>query len=151
MWRLPRPPIVFWIFGIFVGIVTLLLTGIIFDIAQVLGLIFVFIFFGNLSGIDLSGWMASSMTSMTFVFLGGLGLRLTCISRRRIVGLSLVSIPMLLINLIFVFLDWRPITFWAPGVNLSLKGDCRLTFSFVLTVFSIISSYASRLCPQLSN
>ena len=49
--------------------------------------------------------MAPLLVSMTFVFLGNLGLRLTCISKRGVVGLCFVLIfvfiPVLLIAFIF--------------------------------------------------
>ena len=79
-----------------------LFTSIIFNIAQILSLIFVLLcYFG---GINPSSWIASSIVSMTFVFFRSLGLRLT-ISRRKIVGLSLIfiSIAIFLINFVFLF------------------------------------------------
>ena len=81
-----------------VYIVTLLFTGITFDVAQVFD--FVLILFCYLGG-----WMTSLMT--TLVFFRGLNLRL--ISKRGIVGLSLVFvlvkslITVLLKGVIFVF------------------------------------------------
>ena len=60
---------------------TLLFAGIIFDMAQVFDLIFVFVFFGNLSSIDSNGWMVFLTISMTFVFFKILGLRLTYVNR----------------------------------------------------------------------
>ncbi len=73
--------------------------------AQVLDLIFVFL--GNPSNIDLSSWMAFLMTSITFVFLGGLGLRLTRVGKREILRLSFVFVPILVlpIDVVLIFLD----------------------------------------------
>ncbi len=61
---------------------------------------------------------------MTFIFLEKLRLRLT-ISRRRIVGLSLVFafvdnfIPVFSINVVLVVLNQWPIVSWTPRGNLS--------------------------------
>lgn len=118
-WKLLRPRLVFWLFGALIGIVAFLLAGIALNMAQVFGLIFVFL--DNLCGIDLSGWMAFLTAFMTFVFFRNLDLRLT-INRRRVLELSLilvfVSIPILSIGVIRVFLHQWPIIFWAPKVGL---------------------------------
>ncbi len=82
---------------------TLLFASITFDMAEVLGLLFAF--FGNLGGINYSGWIAFLTAAMTF--LRGLGLRLIYISDRRgVIRLSLVFIPirMLSIGHVFAFL-----------------------------------------------
>ena len=122
MWRLLRPPLVFWLFGALICIITFLLTGIALDMAQVLGLVLVL--FCYLSCIDFSSWMTSP-TSMTLVFLGGLGLRL--ISGKRQMGLSLFFIlgsliAVLSIGVVFVFFDRRPISFRVPGVDFPNHG-----------------------------
>ena len=83
---------------------TFLLVGITLDVAQVLGLIFIFVHY--LDGVDLSGWGFSSSISLTL--LGDLGRRL--ISRRGGMGLSLVFtfrdlVTVLPIGVFFVFLD----------------------------------------------
>ncbi len=124
IWRSLRPLLVFWLFRIFVSIVTFLLAGIAPDVAQVLSFIFVFLCY--LDSIDPSGWMASSTTFMTLIFLGSLALRL--ISRRKIMGLSLIFviirnlIPVLLIGIVLVFFDRRPIVSRAPKVDLLSLG-----------------------------
>ena len=92
MWRLPRPPLVFWFFGSFTHIITFLLAGIILDMAQVLGLILVFLYY--LGGVDFNGWGTSLSISLTL--LGSLGRRL--ISGRR-------GIAVLPIDVFFVLLD----------------------------------------------
>lgn len=81
----------------------LLFISIIFDMVQVLGLIFIFL--GNLSTIDSSSWRASLMTAMTL--LRGLGLKLICSGKRGILKpcFVFVFILMLLISLVFVFFD----------------------------------------------
>lgn len=68
--------------------------GVALNMAQLLG--FILVFLCHFGGIDRSDWIISSTISLvTFVFLGdvdqGLSLRLTCISRKRILArLSLV-------------------------------------------------------------
>ena len=71
--------------------------------AEVFG--FVLVFLGNLSGIDFRTWIASLAAFMTFIFFGGLGLRLTCINRQKVVGFSLVFVfnPILILLTDFVF------------------------------------------------
>lgn len=102
------------------GIVVFLLASIPFDMIQVFGLIFAF--FCYLGGVDSSSWMIFSIIFlMAFVFCGGLGLslslRLTCISRKGIVRLSLVFIPMItLVPTKFVFFG-EFIAFWVPDIN----------------------------------
>ncbi len=101
-WRSSRPSLVFSLFKALVCIVTLLLISISLDVAQIVSFILVLLCY--LSSIDLSDWMASSMTSM-LVFLESLDLKL--ISGRRIVWLILVFwsfILVLLIDVVFVFL-----------------------------------------------
>lgn len=85
---------------------TILFASMALNIAQVFGLIFVLVFLGNFSSIDPSSWMALSMASIPFVFLGSLGLRLTRVSRQEVMGLSLVfvSVSFLSISFIFFFL-----------------------------------------------
>ena len=121
-WKLPRPPPVFWFFESFVSIMSLLLAGIILDMAQVLGLIL--IFFGHLGSIHSSGWMISSITSMTFVFFRNLGLRLI-ISRWGVMGLSFIFVLVSIfpISIIFVFFGQWPAACWALKVDLSNLGE----------------------------
>ena len=83
---------------------TFLFAGIIFDVAQVLGLILVF--FCYLGGVNTSGGKASLLISLTL--LKGLGLRL--ISRRGGMRLSLIFVlgsfvAVLPIGIFFVFFD----------------------------------------------
>ncbi len=47
--------------------------------------------------------VSSTVFLMMFVFLGGLGLRLTYITKRKIVGLSFISILILLSGFVLVF------------------------------------------------
>ena len=102
---------------------TFLLAGVTLDVAQVLGLVLILLCY--LSGINPNGWMTSP-TSMTLIFLGGLDLKL--ISGRQQMGLNLFFvlvrslIAMLLISVVFVFLDRRPISFRASGVNFPNHG-----------------------------
>ena len=117
MWRLPKLPLVFWLFRALVCIMTFLVAGVVFDVAQVLGLVFICLCYP--SCVDPSGWMTSP-TSMKLNFLGSLGLRL--INGRQWMGPSLFFIlrnliAVLLIGVVFVFFDQRPISFRAPGVN----------------------------------
>lgn len=75
-----------------------------------------------------------------------LGLRLTCISKRGIMGLSLVSIPIILIGFVLMFFGWQLIVFWVPRIDLFYSwGSWKLTFVSKLTVFSITFSHKSRL------
>ncbi len=68
------------------GIVTFLVTGVTFDVAQVFWRLVLFRYLGS---IDPGGWMAFIASPTTIlVFFGSLGLRL--ISRRGGLGLSLV-------------------------------------------------------------
>ena len=91
---------------------------IIFDMAWVLNIILIFLC--NPNGVNLGSWIASStIYLMLFVFLRDLGLKLTCISSGVIVRLSFISIPILLIGLVFIFLSWQRIVFWKPEVYLS--------------------------------
>ncbi len=86
---------------------TLLFANIVLDIAQIF-LILVFVLLCNLSIVDPSSWMASSIVFIiTLVFFESLsmGLRLICISKRGIIGLSLVFILILPSSFVFVFLS----------------------------------------------
>ncbi len=107
MWRLPKLPLVFWFFGILVSIIAFLLTGVVLNMTQVFGFVFViFCYFGD---INHNGWMPFLTASLVlFDFLRSLGLdlglslRLTYISKREIVSeLSLVSILMVPTKFIF--------------------------------------------------
>ncbi len=90
-------------FGILVGIVALLLVDVALDVTQVLD--FILIIFCNFGDVNPSSWIATLIVSLiVLVFLGDLGLRLTYISKRRIIRLSLIAILILLIPFVFVFL-----------------------------------------------
>ncbi len=81
---------------------TFLFAIITFDIAQVLDLVFVFL--SNFSDINPNGLIASSTVAM--MLSRGLDLSLICVSSRKgIVGLSFIFVPitMLLIGLVFIF------------------------------------------------
>lgn len=86
-------------FKTLIGIVTFLFIDIILDIAQVFSLAFVF--FSNLTGINLSSQIVSLTTFIIFICLRNLGLRLICISKRRIIKLSFVYILIVVLVLIF--------------------------------------------------
>lgn len=130
---------------------TFLFIGIIFDIAKVLS--FVFVFHYNLNNIDLNGWIASSTAFLVaFIIFESLDLRLTWISRRRIVGLSFVLILILLISLIFIFFGQRRVVFWyLKLIFFVLKNGCRLVFAFTSTDFSITFSHQFRSHSWSSN
>ncbi len=82
--------------------VTFLFANIILDITQVLEIILVF--FCNLSIIISHGWVTFSIVFlMVFVFLEDLDLRLTYISRRRILN-KLTLVSMILVGFVFIFL-----------------------------------------------
>ena len=121
IWKLPRLLLLFWFFEALVSIVTLLFISIIFHITQSFSLIFVFVFFGKLSGIDPYNLMALSIASMAFVFLKNVILRLTCNSWQEVVGLSLVFVFILvfLTSFVFFFLNWGLIALYAFKVNFS--------------------------------
>lgn len=96
---------------------TFLLLGIILNIAQVLGLILIFVFFSNLNSIDSSNKVVfSTIFILVFVFLRGL--KLTYISRKKILNrLILISIfPMIPISFIFMVFDWF-IALWIPKID----------------------------------
>ncbi len=60
---------------------------------------------------------------MVLVILRGQDLRLTYISRKRIMGLSFVFILILLIGLVLVFFGRQSIAFWIPGIDLLSLGE----------------------------
>lgn len=76
------------------------------DISQIF-LIFILVFFNNLTDIDSSSWIASSTVFfIALIFFGGIGLclSLTYISKRKIVEFSFVFLLMLAIGFVFVFI-----------------------------------------------
>lgn len=88
-----------------------------------------------------------------FIFFEGLslGLRLTSINRRKIVELSLISIRMLPIGLVFVFLG-QSIALWVPGIDLSyFWGWLETCFYFCIDNFLTTSSHKSKSYLWLSN
>ncbi len=102
-----------------------MLVGVAYNVAQILGIILVF--FSHFGDVDPNSWMTSLKTSLiVFVFfksLGldlGLSLKLTCISKRRIITkLSLISISMIALILNKFALFGLSVIFWAYRVNLS--------------------------------
>ncbi len=104
-------------FRTIISIVTFLFAGIVLNVTQVFG--FILVLFCNLGGVNLSSWVTLTTSLVAFVFLGGLDLdlRLTCINRREIVGLSLVLILILPIGFIFVLSDWS-VVLWVLKVDL---------------------------------
>ena len=146
-----EPPLVFWLLWILVCIITFLFAGIAYDVAQVLSLVLIFFYY--LNGINSNGLMIFSTTA--FVFLEDLSLRL--ISQREIVWLSLFFI--LKASLQFFWKDLS-LSFLANSLYFfgyleSIfrvpKGGFRLIFAFILTSFSITSSYASKSRSWFSN
>lgn len=98
---------------------TLLLAGIVLDITQILGL--VFILFCFLNDIDFSGQMTSPTT--VFVFFEGLSLGL--ISKRRIMGPNLIFQSLILmfsIGFVLVFFDQQLISPQVSKTNLLCPG-----------------------------
>ena len=93
--------------------------------AQVFSLFF--IFFCYFSDIESRSWITSSFFSLALFRAGDPGLRLIS-KKRKVVGLSLffVSIGslimLLLIDVVFVFLDRGPVCFWAPKIDFSSSG-----------------------------
>ena len=72
--------------------------------------------------------MISSPFFLTLLRVGGLGLRLIS-GKKRVVGLSFFFvtisnlIALLLINIVLIFFDKQPISFWALEIDLpSLRG-----------------------------
>lgn len=105
---MPRLLIVFCLFRVLVTIVAFLLAGVVLNLVQVFGHIFIFFcYFG--SG-DLSSWEGSLPASITFIFLRKLCLKLT-ISRKKIIRLSFVFVldPILMvpIGVVLICLDRR--------------------------------------------
>ena len=82
-----------------------LLVDIALNMAQIFSFIFVYLCYFD--SVDLNSYMAFLAVFMTFVFLRGLGLKLICINKRAVVGLSLIFVPILifLYGIIFVFLS----------------------------------------------
>lgn len=100
-----RPSLVFSLFGALISIVVFLFTSITLDVAQTLG--FILVFLCNPSNINPNGCIAPLSTFKMLDFFGSLGLRLT-ISKRGIVGLSFVFIPVPVFPIgivFFVFLN----------------------------------------------
>ena len=81
-----------------------LFASIAFNVAQVFG--FVFFFLNNLNSINASGQIALLVTSITFIVLRDLVLRLTHINKQEVMGLSFVFVfvPILVLLIGFVFL-----------------------------------------------
>lgn len=121
------------------------LTSVTLDVCQGLFiLIFILVFLSDLGDIDSNSWMALT-ASMIFVFLGGLCLGLTCISRRT-VGLCLVILNGF-VCLVF-FIDGQLSLRYLESISFIPQSDCRTAFIFALTFFSIAFSHKSR--SQLS-
>ncbi len=111
----------FWLLRILDDVVAFLFIHVTFNMVLVFG--FVLVFLCYLCDIDPSSWIISIAFLVAFILLGGLhlslGLKLTGISRRGIVGLSFVSIPMILLVLTGVLFFGRSVPLWAPGINFS--------------------------------
>ncbi len=118
-------PLVFWHVWTLGGIVAFLITGIAFDVAQVL---WCFVLFRYLGSIDLGGWIASMASpTIAHVFLGSPGLRLIS-GGGRAVGLSLVFILgglilRLPVGVLLVFFGQWAVAFRVPGIDvLNVEG-----------------------------
>lgn len=92
--------------------------------AQVFGFISVLVFLSNFSSMGPNGLMAFLTAFKTCVFLGSLGLKLTRVSKREVVGLNYVLVPILVLLTGFVFFFFRQwsIALWALGVDLPSPG-----------------------------
>lgn len=103
---MPRLPLIFGLFSILISIMAFLLTDVALDLAQVLDLVFILIFFYHYVSIDSKSLIASSTLSIILIFLRGRSLRFT-ISKRGVIRLSfvLVLISVFLIGFVLVFLD----------------------------------------------
>ena len=137
-----------------VGIVTFLFIDIVFDMAQVFGFIFVIIFFCYINDINPINLMTFLIVFIRFVFLKCLNLRLT-ISKREIVRIMVVfiPIPMLLIGFIFLsfLIDNLKLFRHLESIFFVSKGCYKLVFASLLTAFSITFSYISRSYPWLAD
>ena len=92
-----------------------LFSGVVLDVAQVIG--HVFFFLDYLDSSDPDSWTVSLSTSVTFFEV----LDLKLISDRRGLRLSLFLghlIVMLLLGVLFVLLGLRTMIFWAPEIDL---------------------------------
>lgn len=76
-WRSPRLPLIFWLFGTFVGIEAFLLSNARLNMVHVFGFVLVLAFLYHFGDINPIGWMVSLIVFMTLVFLKDLGLRPT--------------------------------------------------------------------------
>ena len=105
IWRLQKPPFVFWLFGTLVGIVAFLIIGVVLNMTYVFSLILVFLY--HFSGIDLSSWIVSLIVSTTPIFLWSLDLRLI-INKNGVMGLNFIFIFILIFlsSFVIVFLGW---------------------------------------------
>ena len=101
--KLLRLLLVFYLLGTFIDVVVFLFANIVLDMAQVFDLIFFLIFLGNLNSIDSYNFIASSAAFIMLVFFRGLGLKLIDISKQRVMGLSLILIPILVHLTGFIF------------------------------------------------
>ena len=145
----------FWFFKAFVYIMIFLFANVVFDMAQVLGLIL--ILFCYLSDIDLNGWMTSSPFFLAFFRAENLNLRLIS-KRKRIIKLSLFFVPidsliaLLLIGVVFVFFDQRLYFFeYQKLIFLVSKDGWRPVFTSTSIAFSITLSHISKSRFWLSN
>ncbi len=133
MWRLPRPPLVFWLVWTLGGIVTFLVAGVVINMAQVLLRL---VFFRYLISVDPGGWMASPTT--TLIFLEGRGLSLVS-EGRGVVGLSLVFvlggfILGLPVGVLHVFFRRRTMAFRAPSINVpNVEGRLQVSLGLCIT------------------
>ena len=156
---LPKLPLVFWFFRVFICIMTFLLVGVTLNITQVLSLVLIFLRY--FSGIDSSGWMISLPTFLAFLGVRSLGLRLIS-RRRRVVGLCLFFIiiksliVLLSAGIVFVFLNQQLIYFWAPGIDLSSPGRllkayfccCIDSFFYYFILDILVFSLIVQLCSN---
>ena len=126
IWRLPRPSLVFWLVKTLIRIVIFLLASVALNIAQVLGLVFIFLCY--LGGMNPSSWITFPLPfSLAFLRIGGLSPRVIS-GKQRIVGLSLLFIfigslvTLLPIGIIFILLDQWSISFRTPEIDFPSSG-----------------------------
>lgn len=130
--KIVKIPTSFLVFKIFIRVINFLLINIILNMTQVfIGLIF--IFFSNLNYIDFSYYIAFLIVFLlVFIFLEGLGIKLTSISKREILS-RLILIFIIPIGFILIFLGWS-ITFWTFRVNfLCFQGWLEVYFCFYIS------------------
>lgn len=95
----------FWLFKIFISIITFLFVNKVFNMAQILS--FILIFLENCGCIDSCCWLVSTIWLIIFVFFRDLDLKLIEINNSKVLG-KLIFISILIVVLVvlisFIFL-----------------------------------------------